>query len=109
VGVHFHSPYRWIPPTAGGRLYSQVFWLAGRGDQAGGSSGTDHSEQLRRAWRGRKAAGADNYFAGVCWTDAELLEALRQLHKQHGYVTANLIDQNGATPSAYYYAKRSAR
>ncbi|WP_316181402.1 recombinase family protein [Bradyrhizobium sp. SZCCHNRI1009] len=66
----------------------------------------DHSEQLRRAWRVRKAAGTDNYFAGVCWTDAELLQALRQLHEQHGYTTANLIDQNGATPSAYYYAKR---
>ncbi|WP_271557764.1 recombinase family protein [Bradyrhizobium sp. CCBAU 45394] len=66
----------------------------------------DHSEQLRRAWRGRKAAGADNYFAGVSWTDAELLEALRNLHKQHGYTTANLVDQNGATPSAYYYTKR---
>jgi hypothetical protein len=65
-----------------------------------------HSEHLRRAWKGRKAAGCDDYFAGVRWTDAALLGALRKLHEQHGYTTANLIDQNGVTPSAYYYAKR---
>jgi DNA invertase Pin-like site-specific DNA recombinase len=66
----------------------------------------DHSEHLRRAWKGRKASGRDDYFAGVRWTDAALLGALRALHEQHGYTTANLIDQNGVTPSAYYYAKR---
>jgi hypothetical protein len=66
----------------------------------------DHSEQLRRVWKGRKATGCDDYFAGVRWTDAALLKALRDLHEQHGYTTANLIDQNGLTPSAYYYAKR---
>ncbi len=66
----------------------------------------DHSEQLRRAWRARKSAGADNHFAGVCWSDAELLNALRELHEQYGYTTANLIDQNCVTPSAYYFTKR---
>jgi hypothetical protein len=55
---------------------------------------------------GRKASGCDDYFAGVRWTDAALLRALRELHEEHGYTTANLIDQNGVTPSAYYYAKR---
>jgi DNA invertase Pin-like site-specific DNA recombinase len=67
---------------------------------------TDHSEQLRRAWKGRKNAGRDEYFANVRWADAALLKALRDLHEQHGYTTANLINRNGATPSAYYYTKR---
>jgi len=65
-----------------------------------------HTEQLRRAWKRRKAAGCDEYFAGVRWTDAELLRALRALDKQYGYTSANLIDQNGVTPSKYYYEKR---
>ena len=65
-----------------------------------------HTEQLRRAWKRRKAAGCDEYFAGVRWTDAELLSALRALDKQYGYTSANLIDQNGVTPSKYYYEKR---
>jgi DNA invertase Pin-like site-specific DNA recombinase len=71
-----------------------------------GLHASDHSEQLRRAWKRRKAAGCDDYFAGVRWTDAELLQALRDLEKQYGYTSANLLDQNGVTPSAYYYAKR---
>jgi hypothetical protein len=61
---------------------------------------------MRRAWKRRKAAGGDDYFFGVRWTDGELLRALRELEKQHGYTSANLLDQNGVTPSAYYYAKR---
>jgi hypothetical protein len=65
-----------------------------------------HSEQLRRVWKRRKAAGCDDYFAGVCWTDAELLRALRELEKQYGYTSVNLLDQNGVTPSAYYFVKR---
>ena len=65
-----------------------------------------HTEQLRRAWKRRKAAGCDEYFAGVRWTDAELLSALRALDKQYGYTSANLINQNGVTPSTYYYEKR---
>jgi DNA invertase Pin-like site-specific DNA recombinase len=67
---------------------------------------TDHSEHLRRAWKCRKACGCEDDFDGVRWTDAALLGALRELHKHHGYTTANLIDQNGVTPSAYYYVKR---
>jgi hypothetical protein len=65
-----------------------------------------HSDRMRRAWKRRKAAGGDDYFFGIRWTDAELLRALRELEKQHGYTSANLLDQNGVTPSAYYYAKR---
>ena len=65
-----------------------------------------HSEQQRRSWKKRKATGSDDYFAGVHWTDAALLKALCELHEQHGYTTANLIDQNGVTPSSYYYTKR---
>jgi hypothetical protein len=65
-----------------------------------------HSEQQRRSWKRRKATGCDDYFVGVHWTDAALLKVLRELHEQHGYTTANLMDQNGVTPSAYYYTKR---
>jgi hypothetical protein len=106
ISIRLIDGYPRLPAAACIRRY---FGSLAAATKRAGLPVPDHSEQLRRAWRGRKAAGADNYFAGVCWTDAELLEALRQLHKQHGYVTANLIDQNGATPSAYYYAKRSAR
>lgn len=66
----------------------------------------DHSEHLRRAWKRRKTAGCDDCFAGARWTDAELLQTLRDLEKQYGYTSANLLDQNGATPSAYYFVKR---
>ncbi|MBX9778544.1 MAG: recombinase family protein [Xanthobacteraceae bacterium] len=66
----------------------------------------NHSEQLRRAWKRRKAAGCDEHYFGVRWTDAALLKALRTLEAQYGYTSANLIDQNGVTPSAYYYVKR---
>jgi len=65
-----------------------------------------HSQIQRRAWRRRKAAGCDDYYLGVCWTDAKLLRALHQLQKQYGYISANLLDQNGGTPSAYYFVKR---
>jgi Recombinase len=66
----------------------------------------DHSDKMRVGWKRRKAGGCDNYFAGVRWTDAELLGALRELDKQYGYTSANLLDQNGVTPSSYYYVKR---
>ncbi|WP_316192406.1 MULTISPECIES: recombinase family protein [unclassified Bradyrhizobium] len=66
----------------------------------------NHSDKMRFGWKHRKAAGSDNHYAGVHWTDQALLAALRQLHERHGYTTANLVDQNGKTPSAYYYKKR---
>ncbi|MFQ3455825.1 recombinase family protein [Bradyrhizobium sp. UFLA01-814] len=65
-----------------------------------------HDETQRRSWERRKAAGYDEFYQGVRWTDAKLLGALRRLEKQHGYMSANLLDQNGATPTAYYFAKR---
>jgi len=65
-----------------------------------------HSQIQRRAWKRRKAAGCDEYYLGVRWTDAKLLRALHQLQKQYGYISANLLDQNGGTPSAYYFIKR---
>jgi DNA invertase Pin-like site-specific DNA recombinase len=103
ISIRLIDGYPRLPTAAYIRRY---FGSLAEATKRAGLPVPDHSEQLRRAWRVRKAARADDYFAGVCWTNAELLEALRQLHKQHGFTTANLIDQNGATPSAYYYAKR---
>lgn len=65
-----------------------------------------HSETQRAAWQRRKAVGCDEYYRGVRWTDMKLLRALSKLEKEHGYISANLLDQNGATPTANYYAKR---
>jgi hypothetical protein len=65
-----------------------------------------HSQNQRRMWKRRKDAGYDQYYHGVRWTDAELLEALRRVERQFGYTSAKLLDQNGATPSAYFFAKR---
>jgi DNA invertase Pin-like site-specific DNA recombinase len=65
-----------------------------------------HSEAQRRSWTRRKAAGCDEYYQDVHWTDAKLLRALRQLEKQYAYVSTNLLDQNGGTPSACYFIKR---
>jgi len=65
-----------------------------------------HSEILRDAWRRRRAAGHGEYYLGVRWTDADLLRALKQLHKQYGYISNPLLDRNQDTPTAYYYAKR---
>ncbi|MDA9453721.1 hypothetical protein XI07_18785 [Bradyrhizobium sp. CCBAU 11445] len=31
---------------------------------------------------------------------------MRQLEEQNGYISATLLDQNGVTPSAYYFTKR---
>jgi DNA invertase Pin-like site-specific DNA recombinase len=84
----------------------QYFGSLAEATRRAGLPVSDHSQQLRRAWKGRKTAGCDDYFAGVRWTEAELLGKLRELHERHGYTTANLVDQNGVTPSAYYYAKR---
>jgi hypothetical protein len=63
-------------------------------------------EIQRRASERRKARGWHEYCRGVHWTDAKLVRALRQLHKKHGYISANLLDQNASTPSATYIAKR---
>lgn len=65
-----------------------------------------HAELQRVGWKRRKAAGCDEYYHGVHWTDAALLRALRKLEKQHGYVSANLLNQNGVTPKIGYFAKR---
>jgi len=65
-----------------------------------------HAELQRVGWKRRKAAGCDEYYHGVHWTDAALLRALRKLEKQHGYMSANLLNQNGVTPKISYYAKR---
>jgi len=64
------------------------------------------SQIQRRNWKRLRAAGRDEYFLGVRWTDAKLLRALRQLEKRYGYMSANLLDQNGDTPSAHYYTRR---
>jgi DNA invertase Pin-like site-specific DNA recombinase len=63
-------------------------------------------EKQRAGWKRRKATGCDEYYKGVKWTNAKLLRALRQLEKQRGYMSANLLNQNGDTPSSYYYVKR---
>lgn len=65
-----------------------------------------HSEVQKRSWERRKKAGCDEYYHGVRWTDARLLRTLRQLERQFGYTSANLIDRNGSTPKSGYYAKR---
>jgi hypothetical protein len=64
-----------------------------------------HGEILRQAWRRRKEAGGD-YILGVLWSSARLLQALRRLYHQYGYVTANLVDWDDHTPGAYYFIKR---
>ena len=64
------------------------------------------SEIQKGGWRRRKAAGSDEFYQGNRWTDARLLRALVRLEKQHGYISVNLLDQNGNTPSSYYYVKR---
>jgi hypothetical protein len=65
-----------------------------------------HSQIQGCAWKRRKAAGCGEYYLGVCWADERLLEALRQLQERYGYISANLLDQNGGTPSAHYFARR---
>jgi DNA invertase Pin-like site-specific DNA recombinase len=65
-----------------------------------------HSQIQLHAWERRKSAGCDDYYLGVRWSDAKLLRALFLLQRQHGYISANLLDQNGGTPSAYYFVKR---
>jgi DNA invertase Pin-like site-specific DNA recombinase len=65
-----------------------------------------HGETQKRSWERRKATGCDEYYHGVRWTDAKLLRTLRRLEKQFGYMSANLLDQNGGTPKSGYYAKR---
>jgi hypothetical protein len=66
-----------------------------------------HDGQSQRcAWQRRRAAGSDEYYRGVHWPESKLLRALRQLQKQHGFISANLLDQNTSTPSAHYFVKR---
>jgi DNA invertase Pin-like site-specific DNA recombinase len=65
-----------------------------------------HGEIQRQAWRRRKEAGCDQYILGIRWSDEKLLQALRRLYKQYGYVTANLVDRDDDTPGAYYFVKR---
>jgi DNA invertase Pin-like site-specific DNA recombinase len=67
---------------------------------------TSLSEAQRDAWGRRRATGCDGFYRGVRWTDAKLLKTLRQLERQRGYMSANLLSQNGNTPSYYYYVKR---
>ncbi|WP_420965312.1 recombinase family protein [Bradyrhizobium sp. B120] len=65
-----------------------------------------HGEIQRDGWRRRKDGGGNNYIHGVRWSDAELLQALRRLHSEHGYVTQNLLDWDEDTPGAYHFVKR---
>jgi DNA invertase Pin-like site-specific DNA recombinase len=65
-----------------------------------------HSQIQLRSWRRRRAAGCDEYYLGVRWTDAKLLRALRRLHKQYGFISGNLLDHNGGTPSKYHFIRR---
>ncbi|WP_234685697.1 recombinase family protein [Bradyrhizobium monzae] len=67
---------------------------------------SSHSERQRYSWKRRKASGCDDYFHGVRWTNTQLLRALRRLHRGYGYISADLLDWNGASPTAYYYIKR---
>jgi hypothetical protein len=64
------------------------------------------SQIQRRAWEQRKATGCDEYYRGIHWTEANLLRALRQLQKQYGFVSINLLNRNVGTPSANYFVKR---
>jgi DNA invertase Pin-like site-specific DNA recombinase len=68
-----------------------------------------HSLIQLRSWRRRKAAGYDEYYLGVRWTDAKLLRTLRQLHKQYGFISGNLLDHNGSTPSKCHFIDDLAR
>lgn len=65
-----------------------------------------HGEIQRRSWKRRKAGGCNEYFYGVHWPEQKLLRALRKLHRKHGYISHSLLDQNGDTPSGYYFIKR---
>jgi DNA invertase Pin-like site-specific DNA recombinase len=65
-----------------------------------------HSQIQQLRWKRRKAAGCDEFYRGVRWTDAELLGLLRQTHRQHGYITSSLLEQNKAQPSAYHFIRR---
>jgi hypothetical protein len=50
--------------------------------------------------------GDDEFILGVRWTNAMLLDALRQLRKQSGYMSLRLLNHNETTPSAHHYVKR---
>ena len=65
-----------------------------------------HSQIQLRSWRRRRAAGCEEYYLGVRWTDAKLLRALRRLHKQYGFISGNLLDHNGSTPSKCHFIRR---
>lgn len=74
--------------------------------QQAGLPVVSHSEAQKRAWKRRKAAGCDEIYQGVRWSNEKLSRALRKLHKEYGYTTGNLINQNEAAPSAGYYVRR---
>ncbi|VIO73311.1 hypothetical protein CI1B_49160 [Bradyrhizobium ivorense] len=65
-----------------------------------------HSQIQSYTWKCRKVARSDEYFFGVRWTDANLLQTLRRLYKRHGYISQHLLDWTEGIPSAYYFAKR---
>jgi DNA invertase Pin-like site-specific DNA recombinase len=65
-----------------------------------------HGEIQRRSWKRRKAGGCSEYFYGVYWPDKNLLRALRRLHREYGYISRSLLDQNTTTPSGHYFVKR---
>jgi DNA invertase Pin-like site-specific DNA recombinase len=65
-----------------------------------------HSQIQLRSWRRRRAAGCDEYYLGVRWTDAKLLRTLRQLQKQYGFISGNLLDHNEGTPSKCHFIRR---
>jgi len=71
-----------------------------------GLTALSHSQIQRHAWERRKAAGCDDYYLGVHWSNEKLLRSLHKLHKQYGYISQNVLDQNGDTPSACYFVKR---
>jgi hypothetical protein len=65
-----------------------------------------HGEIQRHSWKRRKASGCNEYFYGVHWSDKKLVRALRSLYREYGYISHSLLDQNGSTPSGYYFVKR---
>jgi hypothetical protein len=73
--------------------------------QAAGLPVLSHSEVTKRGWE-RRNVRCEGFYQGVRWTDERLLRGLRRLDKQYGYVSANLLDQDGVIPTAYYYSKR---
>jgi hypothetical protein len=53
-----------------------------------------HSQRQLEVWQRRRAAGVDQYYLGARWTDAELLRAMKRLHRRYGYISNTLLDRN---------------